>query len=128
MLTVVHAGLRSFPGEPSSVPAARRWARRALSDQTESIATAQDVELMVSELVTNAVKHGSRGRVTVALSAMDGTIRVEVHDPGHGTPIRRYPRPESLGGRGLMLVEQLAVDWGVRLDPEGTTVWFEVGQ
>jgi anti-sigma regulatory factor (Ser/Thr protein kinase) len=86
-----------------------------------------DACLLVSELVTNSVRHarqpaGASVRITAA--ALDGRVRVEVEDQGHGHPRRRVPDPSG-GGFGLHLVERLADRWGV--DHEHCTrVWFEL--
>ncbi|HRE01108.1 MAG TPA: ATP-binding protein [Ilumatobacteraceae bacterium] len=82
-------------------------------------------ELLVSELVSNAVLHGS-GEVTVTvMECDDGGVRVEVRNQGSGRPVLRHPRPNDLSGRGLRLVDELSTRWG--LDSRGgtTLVWFE---
>lgn len=86
----------------------------------------EDAALMVSELVTNAILHGrSDARVRVAAGA-DGVLRVEVSDDNS-----RHPEPVSqdhgaLDGRGLLIVDALSTQWGVRDEDIGKTVWFEV--
>jgi anti-sigma regulatory factor (Ser/Thr protein kinase) len=87
-----------------------------------------DAVLMVSELFTNAVLHGE-GDVDVSLVLEDGNLRIEVADDGAGTvPTRaRSPRPESVTGRGLAIVDALADSWGNGRDQRGRTrVWLEV--
>lgn len=83
--------------------------------------------LLVSEVVTNAVRHGSkRGHVDVIASLSPGTIRVEVRDQGEGfVPRPRALEPDHVGGWGLFLVEQLATAWGVAFNGR-TKVWFEL--
>lgn len=115
---------RSFPAVPPSIPAARTFATEALR------ATAPDaleaIQLMVSELATNAIRH--------VMSSFDLTIhdapheiRVEVTDYGGGTPVKRAAGPEALSGRGLQIVDLLATRWGVTAEPDaGKTVWFEL--
>ena len=88
------------------------------------------LRLLVSELVTNSIRHGAGKRQPVALEArIDGrTIRVEVRDRGAGfTPANPVPRgaAEGYGGYGLFLVERMASRWGVDTD-DGTRVWFEL--
>jgi anti-sigma regulatory factor (Ser/Thr protein kinase) len=81
--------------------------------------------LMVSELVTNAVEHGD-GPVRVAIGCAGPHLRVEISDDGDGQPVRRYAMPGALSGRGLEVVERLAVQWGWRPLPEGgKQVWFD---
>ena len=84
------------------------------------------VEVLISELATNAVRH-ARTPFTVAL-AWDGlTLRVEVRDGSSLAP-RPYlaDDPDREGGRGLLLVDAVAQDWGVNLHHQGKTVWFTI--
>jgi anti-sigma regulatory factor (Ser/Thr protein kinase) len=88
-----------------------------------------DVRLLVSELVTNSVRHADMpppGRVSLAVSLDDRTIHVEVRDNGAGfQPRRRSAGQSKAGGWGLYLVERLADRWGVMLN-HVTRVWFEI--
>jgi anti-sigma regulatory factor (Ser/Thr protein kinase) len=78
--------------------------------------------LLISELVTNAVLHGT-GEIRLMIDVGNGDARFTVCDEGGGTPVVR-PEPGPDGGWGLRLVGQLAVRWGVH---EGRTqVWFEL--
>lgn len=115
---------------PANVALARKAARLALeewglSDHVEVI------ELVVSELVTNAVRHGD-GRVRMRMSVAADQLRVEVHDDGCGRPIRRHAGVADESGRGLELLGDLAVlhdgELGVTDDEPGygKTVWFAV--
>jgi anti-sigma regulatory factor (Ser/Thr protein kinase) len=89
-----------------------------------------DVRLLVSELVTNCVRHANLSteqpvRLTATLHA--AILRLEVHDEGlFGTVARRPPRPFAESGFGLNLVARLAEDWGVERNSGGTTVWLEL--
>jgi anti-sigma regulatory factor (Ser/Thr protein kinase) len=108
-------------------------ARRAVAagDGVLPAAVREDVLLLVTELVTNAVRHARIGpdrpvRVDVRRSV--GSVRVEVADRGAGftqvaTPCR--PRDEP-GGSGVFLVEQISHRWGVDATAPGTCVWFEI--
>jgi anti-sigma regulatory factor (Ser/Thr protein kinase) len=103
-------------------------ARRSVADWLAPVALEgeemEDVRLIVSELVTNAVLHG-RGQIALRAHVDDDRVRVEVIDQGHGFEhvVRRVPF-ERLSGRGLAIVDDLASRWGIH---EGTThVWFEV--
>ncbi|MGH2967935.1 MAG: ATP-binding protein, partial [Solirubrobacteraceae bacterium] len=84
------------------------------------------VRLLVSELVTNAVRHadGEVVRLVVALSG--GVLRIEVHDPGRGFEVSEPSHdPLRSSGWGLVLVAELADRWGVDHLPR-TRVWFEM--
>jgi anti-sigma regulatory factor (Ser/Thr protein kinase) len=97
-------------------------ARMALAGLNGSLAgLAQSVRLLVSELVTNAVRFGLDGpdaTVSLSLTSSNHGVHVEVLDPGTGFEPERE-------GFGLMLLNQLADRWGVTVD-RGTRVWFEI--
>ncbi len=91
---------------------------------------AETVELLVSEVVTNAVGHAGTGGEMV-LMQKQGSLRVEVSDSGGGNVAPRNARPEDVTGRGMAIVEALASRWGVVDDAQGSgrrakTVWFEI--
>ena len=82
--------------------------------------------LLVTELVTNAVRHGG-DPLDLQVTDDDQVFRVEVTDHGSTMPVRRDEvDPWSEGGRGLMLVETLSDSWGVTPAHPGKTVWFEL--
>jgi len=81
-----------------------------------------DVVLAVSELVTNAVRHG-RGLPVLRLTSMTGGLRIEVADASPTPP--RIRQPGADGGRGLRMVELLSAGWGVVRTDEGKVVWCE---
>lgn len=86
----------------------------------------EDVELLSGEVIANAVRH-AQGPCSVQVRWTGVKVRVEVSDT---SPVRPKPRHGSLdaeGGRGLVLVDALAADWGTDDDPAGKVVWFEVG-
>jgi anti-sigma regulatory factor (Ser/Thr protein kinase) len=89
-----------------------------------------DVVLLISELVTNSVRHaGLDATQPLQLSVQtDGdTVRVAVRDPGPGfEPPPPPPNPAHVGGWGLVLVDQLAERWGIEHDGEATVVWCEL--
>jgi anti-sigma regulatory factor (Ser/Thr protein kinase) len=86
-----------------------------------------DAELVVTELMTNSVRHSgvpAGDPLHVRVSAEDHVLHLEVEDRGrNGEVRRRVPHPG--GGMGLNLVDQLALEWGVRRDAH-TTVWVEL--
>jgi serine/threonine-protein kinase RsbW len=102
------------------VGAARRYVRDVLRHLPAQVAA---VELMVSELATNSVKH-AHSSFKVSIDDAGGEIRVEVRDTGRGQPVLRSPTPLEPSGRGLRIVEALARTWGTVDSPHGKTVWF----
>ncbi|GGC06793.1 ATP-binding protein [Cellulomonas carbonis] len=113
---------------PGSVSRARRWA----TDQATALGATADevcvVELLASEVVTNAIRHGSAGGdVVVRVTRHADGVLVAVHDDGRGAPVVREPSPEEAGGRGMQLVDVLAAQWGAQsLATGGKCVWFVV--
>ncbi|MCX4964569.1 PAS domain-containing SpoIIE family protein phosphatase/ATP-binding protein [Streptomyces sp. NBC_00654] len=112
-----------LPPEPRSVGRARELARSQLLawDLDDLVDT---TELLVSELVTNALRYGE-GEIRVRL-LRDRTLVCEVWDAGLVQPRRRRARDTDEGGRGLQLVGLLSAAWGSRRTPRGKTVWFEL--
>ena len=84
------------------------------------------LELLTSELVTNAVKYGPPGgTIRLCADRRRDCFDVVVHDDGPEPPVTKDPRPTEPGGRGLRLVASLSADWGVRLHRgDGKSVWF----
>ena len=106
-------------------PAAARSAIDALTGEVNP-ALIGNTKLLVSELITNSVKYGGGGPVTLEVRSDDpNQMRVEVIDQGSGfVPVARSRPKTEVGGWGLHLVETLSECWGVY---EGSThVWFEV--
>jgi anti-sigma regulatory factor (Ser/Thr protein kinase) len=111
---------------------APREARSALAEHypTLPLTVQTDLALLVTELVTNAVRHGGAAAdrpLHLELARMNGRLRVEVVDPGRGfdSPARPVDGRRN-GGWGLFLVERIADRWGVCPAPSGTCVWFEM--
>lgn len=132
-------------GDLSSTATHERWTLPTIAPDPETVAYIRrqtkltlrlwqlgnlvgPVEILISELATNVVRH-ARTLFTVTLSWDGRTLRGEVND---GDPMA--PRPQlttSLdreGGRGLLLVDVIAADWGVALYPQSKTVWFEISR
>ncbi len=108
-----------------AVPETRR-ALRELLRHWGAPGQSEIAELLTSELVTNALVHTDDGAVLTA-TVGSGVLRVEVRDYVGGVPRPRAPeREERTGGRGLVLVQSLADDWGVRPCERGKSVWFEL--
>jgi anti-sigma regulatory factor (Ser/Thr protein kinase) len=111
--------------EADSVAVVRHFVVAA-RDLLESTADLDLVALLTSELTANAVNLGA-GEVTVTVRSIEGRLRVEVRDFGYGRPEVQHPDAVDLGGgRGLMIVEQLADDWGIDEFLPGKIVWFEM--
>jgi len=121
--------------ESGIVPRARDFTRQALRDwgwlpasTADRRAAAEDVLLVVSELVTNACLHAG-GPEELRLWRSSKALRVEVVDGGAGEPAPRTPhRAGRPGGHGMFIVQRLCLDWGVIRDGErtGKTVWAEL--
>jgi anti-sigma regulatory factor (Ser/Thr protein kinase) len=115
----------------SSIDAAAE-ARRALDRVSDELPgdRMRDVRLLVSELVTNAVRHAgipAGDPIRMLVDTGDGCLRVEIADGGDGfEPRRPEPDPARASGWGLYLVEQLADRWGVEPARPGTRIWFEI--
>jgi len=121
---VIDLKLRPTPG---AVPDARR-ALDAL-DEEVSGRTLDDLRLLVSELVTNSVRHAGLAEmqtIELKVKLLPDTVRVEVNDQGTGfEPSPRNDSSEDQSGWGLYLVSRLADRWGVSSDGV-TRVWFEL--
>jgi anti-sigma regulatory factor (Ser/Thr protein kinase) len=117
----------SVPASADAGGALRRAVRSL--DRWLGPQTAEDVELLVTELATNGVKHARTvdgNRITMDATVEPGLLRVEVRDGGHGFgPGERRAQRTEPGGWGLMLVDGLADRWGIEGEPT-TTVWFEI--
>jgi len=118
----------SFQFPPAEEAPAQARAALEVFDQILAPDVLEDLQLVVSELVTNSVKFGPRRPITLALAITgEGIVRGEVIDQGDGetAKVEMTVEPTVAGGWGLHLVDQVAVDWGVH---EGSThVWFEIG-
>ncbi|MEV5984950.1 ATP-binding protein [Streptomyces sp. NPDC052051] len=116
-----------LPSRPESAGTARRLAQVVILRQWGlSPKMAEDVVLLVSELVGNAVRHTGARVFGLRMRRRRGWIRIEVRDPSRGLPCLMPVQEMDLGGRGLFLVDTLADRWGVDLWPRGKTTWFEM--
>ncbi|WP_351236123.1 SpoIIE family protein phosphatase [Streptomyces sp. NPDC002133] len=111
-----------FPADPSLVSRARSLTTDQLNRWGLGHHAAA-TELIVSELVTNAIRHGN-GPIQLRLIRHDA-LTCEVHDTGNSTPRRRQPRTTDENGRGLLLIDQLSRKWGTRYTPDGKLIWAE---
>jgi serine/threonine-protein kinase RsbW len=115
--------LRRDPGEARRARSHVRRACRAFG--AEVVATA---ELLTTELFSNALLHGA-GPIRVDVLVDGVGVRVEVSDTSPNVPVVSTPAPDDQHGRGLLLVDALAQDWGVvnRPGSSGKIVWFALG-
>lgn len=120
----------------AALPSTPRWARALARDALTGWGMesyADTVELLLSELVTNAVKAGGpKAVIRIAIRATDDRLRIEVADGGSGRPRVDAPDSDTENGRGLLLVSEISADWGsypVRLGSgaaTGKVVWCEI--
>ncbi|MEV5414013.1 ATP-binding protein [Thermopolyspora sp. NPDC052614] len=122
-----YLGERRFPRKPSVAGSARTFIRDLLTDwdAPDSVETA---ELLVSELVGNAIRYGGGAlfdHIHLVATRVGPNLYVDVHD---GNPELPEPReiddPMAVSGRGLFLVRSLAVDYGAYTTANGKSVWF----
>lgn len=121
-------------GATDVVTRSRDFARRALTAwhwlpalTPEDRDAADDVLLLVSEVVANACLHGG-GPTALRLHCDDERLRIEVSDgnPAPPVPVRERSRPGQPGGHGLLIMDRLARSWGSQPEPDGKSVWVEV--
>jgi anti-sigma regulatory factor (Ser/Thr protein kinase) len=111
-----------------------RLARHAFADQLEAAGVRpedrDDAMLVLSELVSNAVKHAAplpNGDIRVRWEVLDEVLHIEITDGGAGTrPHASVAALSSLGGRGLDIVRTVSTQWGVTEGEDSVTVWAEV--
>jgi GAF domain-containing protein/anti-sigma regulatory factor (Ser/Thr protein kinase) len=109
-----------------AIPNVRTFAAKLLRGVPADLL--MNVQLVTTELVTNAVLHGAPP-IVLRVARDEMTVQVEVRDDGRAVPLRTISGPETMTGRGLSLVEALSVDWGVnRLPAGGKVVWARVGE
>jgi anti-sigma regulatory factor (Ser/Thr protein kinase) len=114
--------------EPERIAAARQHLRELLHDWADPEQVDSAV-LMVSEMVTNVLVHTDGDALLVAEATGDHgkrRLRVEVADASDELPHRRRPGEMASSGRGLILMEMLAHEWGVDPRGEGKSIWFEL--
>ena len=127
MTAMTVLGRLTLPGVERSVAHARRFPGDLLGAGHPRL---DDIELCTSELVTNSVLHSDSGRgghVTIVAAGDERTVQISVIDDGGGVVPPCAPRDlESENGRGLVIVRELADEWGVDVLDGRTTVWFRM--
>ncbi|HWC79657.1 MAG TPA: ATP-binding protein [Pseudonocardiaceae bacterium] len=112
------------PGPPPLSLLRDRIAASLPQQHAELIA---DIQLVATELITNAFLHGQPPvRFVLHDPTRDGLLRIEVTDRGPAMPELRHPDLRTPNGRGLLLVEAYSVKWGIATGPDGKTVWAEL--
>lgn len=111
---------------PASVADARRWVERFLESAGVSESCIDDAVLIVSELASNAIRHGNGDVVCHAVLLDQGRCCISVLDGGTGQPQIVQRSVEDVGGLGLVIVEQLAVQWGIAEFQGGKAVFAVV--
>ena len=124
-------GSATVPGRAEEVSGVRAFVARTLSAADKAPPLDSDAAtLLTSELVANAIQHtasgAAGGTVTIVVVDVPDGVLVEVIDDGSdGTPVVKRG-VLTTNGHGLLLVQQLAAQWGYLRDPAGTTVWFHL--
>lgn len=125
MIAVEHELL---PGDPASVALGRSVVTaafaRSVADASVSVEVVDDAVLAASELVTNAIAVAHE-RVCLTVEVLEHCARVAVFDDGPGDPVTCPRSVDRVHGRGLSIVEILALRWGVSREPLGKWVWAE---
>ena len=115
-----------LPGDVRAVAQARAFLRTALSAWGAEVLL-DEAELVLSELVTNALVHtDAPGGVLLRYDRGARRLTVNVHDRSTRHPLERHAGPDALGGRGLGIVQAVADEWGVSVAGDGKTVWAEL--
>jgi anti-sigma regulatory factor (Ser/Thr protein kinase) len=117
----------TLPDGPEGASFARRAMGRAAELWRLDREMTETALLLVSELATNAIRHGTPP-VRLSLRLDRDRLRVEVTDSSPALPELSQPGPDQISGRGLQIVQQLAATWGASSSPRklGKTVWFEL--
>jgi anti-sigma regulatory factor (Ser/Thr protein kinase) len=103
-------------------PAEARAAVARASDELHLDPLCEDLMLVVSEMVTNAIRY-AEPPVELEIEATEDAVTVAVLDGSPGRPEPRQPDDDAEGGRGLLLIDLLAAERGVRPQPGGKTIW-----
>ena len=116
----------TLPPEPASVARARLAVRQALRRVTDTD-MCHAAELVVSELVTNAVVHAGT-KVRLRIIAEHAAVHVEIEDGSAHLPVRRSWSETAGTGRGLLIVDENVDRWSAARTEHGKVVWFEIGE
>ena len=114
----------TLPTDAHAPQRARHFVRDAAGEGVDEDALDR-VELLVSEVVTNAVRYGAPP-ITLAVEHEDHDLVVRVSDGNPAPPVQREAQDWDESGRGIQLVEMLSDGWGVEPSPDGKSVWFRL--
>ena len=116
--------LQLSPGMQSTRPV-RDWLGRLLTP-TSLESRLSDAQLVLAEVVNNAILHAPGAPVEIEAIVEDTRLEVSVRDRSREHPAPRDPAPDDVSGRGLIIVDALADEWGVTDAPAGKCVWFRL--
>jgi anti-sigma regulatory factor (Ser/Thr protein kinase) len=122
-----HSVVWEIPAEEEAVSTARNYVGAHLARNGAPDELTFTCELVVSELVTNAVRYGGGSTITLRLIRQDDSLTCEVSDPSSTSPHLKRAHHEDEGGRGLFIVAQVGRRWGVRFTGSGKVIWTELG-
>ncbi|MEV0190165.1 ATP-binding protein [Kitasatospora purpeofusca] len=126
-----HSSSAAVPRIPIAVPRTRRWIQTLLADWNVHLddCARDSIAVITSELVANAVQHGTGATLTVGLRINPNRQRllIEVHDDSTDLPSARTASLEAESGRGMLLVQRLALNHGCERTDHGKKVWAELG-
>lgn len=118
-----------LPAHHSSVGTARHRVHSHLVYLGCGAETCETALLLVSELFTNALVHTASTTIGCTVRSHGPHVRIEVHDQGCGAPLSPdLTTSDAVGGRGLLIVENLSAEWGVAAGIHGQTVWCDLRQ
>lgn len=119
----------AIPPDAYAARSARLWCKEelaaALAQRTPDPQVLQDALVVVSELVTNALRAGCV-HITLQLFVGADEVRLAVIDDGEGLPTRQFPEVDAPHGRGLAIVGALSRTWGVARVDQGKQVWADL--
>lgn len=125
MTDACRAHLLELPASDTAPSRGRHFARQLLGEADRALVA--DVELLVSELVTNAIAH-TDSDPRLAIDIRRDRIRIEVYDGDPNPPVERHSRPTDPGGRGLRFVRELSNQWGYAPSGTGKVVWLDINR
>lgn len=119
--------LAPLPGAAGRARSCVRLLLEGVPGLDVAASTVEVLDLLLTEVVTNAVRHGTvRRTLTLTVTASPDEVTVGVGDDNPAPPLVLDPPPEALGGRGMQLVDRLADAWGVDERVDGKDVWFRL--